>query len=113
MNAPTDPGFVFFAKAAEIPPGRMLGKEIGEALVLVANVDGTFYSIKDVCTHQFARLSQGSLRGCVVTCPKHAWRYDLRKGEYLSNPRLHVKCYEVKVEGEDILVKIPYEGYLA
>ena len=108
-----DPEFVAVAKLSELPPGRMKGVEVGTTPVLVANVDGTVYAVKDICTHQFALLSKGSLRGCIVTCPKHAWQYDLRTGEYLANPKLRVKSYEVKIQGDDVLVCVPYEGYMA
>lgn len=107
-----DPTFVPAAKLSELPPGRMKGVEVNGTPVLIANVGGTVYAIKDQCIHQHVRLSDGSLRDCIVTCRKHAWAFDLRTGEYLVSPQLKVKRYDVEVEGDEIRVHVPYEGYV-
>jgi len=98
--------FVFFAKQADIAPGRMLGREIDGVPVLVANVDGVFLAVKDVCPHQGTPLHDGSIKDGAVWCRKHSWPFDLRTGCYLRIPQIKVKCYEVKVEGDDVLVKV-------
>jgi nitrite reductase/ring-hydroxylating ferredoxin subunit len=105
--------FVFFAKQADIPPGRMLGREIDGVPVLVANLSGDFVAVKDVCPHQGTPLHDGSIHNGAVVCRKHAWPFDLRTGCYLRIPQIKIKCYEVKVEGEDVLVKVYKETMYA
>jgi nitrite reductase/ring-hydroxylating ferredoxin subunit len=74
--------------------------------VLLVNVDGTFYALRDVCGHQRAALSKGRLDGHVVECPLHFARYDVRTGVLLSGPVAEaVPCYEVRVEGDIVYVK--------
>ena len=46
------------------------------------------------------------LQGTGVTCPWHAWRFDLKDGTWCDNRRLKVNAYEVKVENGDIYVGI-------
>ncbi len=74
--------------------------------VLVANVDGNLYAVGNVCTHEEGPLDQGILDGYEVQCPWHESRFDLRTGEATLGPAVSpVSCYEVKVEGTDILIR--------
>ena len=56
-----DPGFVPVGRAAELGPGAMTWVAIDRQRVLIANVDGTFYALQDVCGHQHVPLSTGTL----------------------------------------------------
>ena len=98
--------FVKAANLDDIPPGRMIGVKVGEEEVALYNVDGRIYATRDVCTHQYFPLSKGELRGRVVTCALHQWRYDVATGANVERPEIHVRCYEVKVEGRDVLVRL-------
>jgi nitrite reductase/ring-hydroxylating ferredoxin subunit len=40
----------------------------------------------------------------MVTCALHQWTYDVTTGEYQGNPDVHVGCFEVRVEGDDVFV---------
>jgi len=98
--------FVKAAKLDDIPPGRMIGVRIGDEEVALYNVGGRIYATRDVCTHQYFPLSKGELRGCVVTCALHQWRYDVTTGANLERPEIHVRRYEVRVDGPSVLVRL-------
>jgi nitrite reductase/ring-hydroxylating ferredoxin subunit len=49
---------------------------------------------------------EGELEGDLVTCPWHAWQYDVKTGKSTTNPSAAVKSYQVKVEGSDIKVLV-------
>lgn len=84
----------------------MLVEADGQFLALF-NVEGTFYAIDDACPHQGASLSEGEVRGCVVTCPWHGWEYDVTNGKLLAPPgSLNATTYRVVVEGDDVLVEV-------
>ena len=98
--------FVPVTKVADLPPGQMTWVVVDRERVLLANVAGTFYALRDVCGHQRAPLSRGTLAGHVVECPLHFARYDVRTGILLSGPVAEdVPCYEVRVAGEMIWVR--------
>jgi len=61
--------------------------KVGEKEYLVANVNGNYYAIGNRCTHANAELSQGSLDGNVVTCPKHKSKFDVSTGKVISGPQ--------------------------
>jgi 3-phenylpropionate/trans-cinnamate dioxygenase ferredoxin subunit len=106
--------FVKVAKASEIPVGRMKMVRLEGKEVLIANVSGNYYAIGNRCTHSGGDLSQGSLEGNIVTCPKHKAKFDVITGKVVSPPKMglfHPKIqdepsYQVKVENESIMLKL-------
>ena len=99
-------GFVPVTTASELSPGAMTWVVIDRERVLVANVEGAFYALRDTCGHAGAPLSTGTLVGYVVECPLHFACYDVRTGKLLSGPTAtHVATYEVRVEGDTVYVK--------
>ena len=99
-------GFVPVASAAELAPGetRLVAVD-GQRLVL-ANVDGAYYALNDVCGHRNAPLSRGKLHGYLIECPLHFAQFDVRTGELVDGPvSTAVPIYEVRVEGGTIYVK--------
>jgi len=72
----------------------------------VANVDGKFSVINNVCLHRGGPLGEGELNGQIVTCPWHGWQYDVATGKLVTNPAVGVETYPVEVRGDDIFVDI-------
>ena len=98
--------FVHVAKKSEIPSGQGRMFEVGGKQVAVFNVAGKFHAIDNVCEHQGGPLAEGDLEGCVVTCPWHGWTYDVTSGESPDDPGTRVTRFDVRVEGDEVLVAI-------
>jgi 3-phenylpropionate/trans-cinnamate dioxygenase ferredoxin subunit len=99
--------FVKVALASEIPDPGKLTVECDEEIVVVFHVDGKFYCIDDVCTHDGGPLGDGELFDCAVACPRHGAKFDIRSGKALTMPAtLDTRSHEVKVDGDDIFVRI-------
>jgi len=99
-------GFVAVTTASELPPGAMKWVVIDRERVLVANVGGAFYALRDVCGHAGAPLSTGELVGHVIECPLHYACFDVRTGKLLSGPVSgDVPTFEVRLEGDTVYVK--------
>lgn len=92
------------AKADEIPAGQGRTVEVEGKKIAVFNVDGHLYAIDDTCVHRGGPLGQGPLDGNVVSCPWHSWRFEVATGACLTNPRVQVECFPVKIEGDEIWV---------
>jgi nitrite reductase/ring-hydroxylating ferredoxin subunit len=104
-GTPAD-GFVPVAKTADIEPGRMKCVAIERERVLLANVEGNFYAIGDMCGHRRAPLSAGALDGYLVECPLHYAIFDVRTGKFVVGPiSTDVPAYETRVDGDTVLVK--------
>src|SRR5437763_6932930 len=84
----------------------MKAVEVGDEIICVVNVEGKYYAIDDICTHEGGPLADGSLEGYEVECPRHGSKFDVRTGE-VTNPPADTPepAYEVKVEDNSILVK--------
>ena len=100
-------GFVRIASTDEVGPGEARHVEVGEKVVALFNVDGTYYAIDGVCTHRGGPLGEGVLEEKQVTCPWHGGTFDVTTGEATGPPASeNVACYEVRVNGRDVEVKI-------
>ena len=70
-------------------------------------MEGTFYAVDDLCTHEDASLSTGRLDGDRVKCPLHGSRFCLRTGEPQEEPADEaLRCYPVRVEGDQVVIEL-------
>ncbi len=101
--------FVKVARIDEIPVNGSKLIEIDDVRVALFNLDGEFYAIEDVCTHDGGPLVEGEiLAGCQVQCPRHGARFDIRTGEALSFPAFEAtNTYEVRLDGDDVWLESP------
>ena len=70
----------------EIPVGQVKQVTVGDLRLAVCNLDGSFFAIEDVCTHDGNPLADGPVEGLEVICPRHGARFCLRTGAALSPP---------------------------
>ena len=94
------------ADASAIEPGAGVVVEAGGRTLAVFNVDGAFHAIDNRCPHRGGPLGDGQLKGAIVTCPWHGYRYDVRTGAHHLNPSLNVACYPVTVEDGAVYVDV-------
>ncbi|HET7205499.1 MAG TPA: Rieske 2Fe-2S domain-containing protein [Terriglobales bacterium] len=99
--------FVKLTSEGELP-GHNEAKEfaIGEKMVCIANVDGTFSAMDNVCLHRGGPLGQGVVEGTSIICPWHGWAWDLKTGEAAHNPAAKVAMYPLKIENGEVLIKL-------
>ena len=101
-------GFTRVAKLSEVPEGKAIVFEVGDARVALCKANGSIYAIEDVCSHDGGPLGEGDLDGCDIICPRHGARFDIRTGAVLSFPAIvGVATYKVKIEGDAVLVEMP------
>ena len=91
------------AKAADVPPGEGRVVQAGTRSLALFNVDGAYHAIDNECPHRGGPLGEGELEGCLLTCPWHAWQFDVRTGESVTDDS-KVAVYACKVEGGQVLV---------
>lgn len=99
--------YVTVAAASELSSGERMVVQIGRVWVAIFNVDGQFYAIQDVCTHDDGPLAEGKLIGCEIECPRHGARFDLRDGKVTAPPALvPVPVFDVRIVDAQIQVSI-------
>ena len=103
--SPTTDGFVTVAKVGEIPEGGIKVVRLEDQPVAVFNIDGKYYAIDDLCTHDGGPLAEGRLEGEVIECPRHGAKFNVKTGDVLCLPATApIPTYEVRIEGDDIKV---------
>ena len=94
------------ATCGELLPGEYKVVEAEEADIAVFNVDGNYYAIEDVCTHDGSELTGGGVEGFEVICPRHGARFDMRSGMALTPPAYEpVSTFPVKVEDDMVYTR--------
>ena len=102
-----DTGWVRVASRGELKEGDILEVEVGARSIALYNADGIIFATDNICTHAYARLSDGWLDGEVIECPLHAARFDIRTGKVLDPPATEdLKTYPVRVVEGEIEVKL-------
>jgi nitrite reductase/ring-hydroxylating ferredoxin subunit len=77
---------------------------VGTEPFALFNVGGALHLTEDTCTHGFASLSQGEIKGHTVHCPLHGGAFDFTTGQPCELPcTLPIKRYRVWVEDETVV----------
>ena len=91
----------------EVGPGEIKQYIVDDRFVALCNVDGELHAFEDVCTHQFAHLSEGEFTDSEVKCPLHGAKFDVKTGAAKSLPAIKpVPKHEVKVENGNVYVAL-------
>jgi nitrite reductase (NADH) small subunit/3-phenylpropionate/trans-cinnamate dioxygenase ferredoxin subunit len=102
----SDATLVKIGSVGEVPAGSGTVVKAGSKLLALFNVDGSYYAIDNGCPHRGGPLGEGDLDGRAVTCPWHAWSWDVTTGANVNNPAVKVACYPVTVRDGAILVDL-------
>jgi nitrite reductase (NADH) small subunit/3-phenylpropionate/trans-cinnamate dioxygenase ferredoxin subunit len=101
--------FETVADVGDIPEGEGRSYAVNGRTVGVFLVKGEYFAINDSCPHMGASLSAGYVEDGAVSCPWHAWRFCLKDGTWLDNPKSKTRtdCYQVRVVDGEIQVLVP------
>jgi 3-phenylpropionate/trans-cinnamate dioxygenase ferredoxin subunit len=98
-------GFVTVARVGEIPEGGRKIVRIDDQAIAVFHLDGGYYAIEDVCTHDGGPIGEGPLEGEIVECPRHGAKFNVKTGAVVAFPATSpVPTYAVRVRGDEIQV---------
>jgi naphthalene 1,2-dioxygenase system ferredoxin subunit len=105
--AEAETGWVRAVARAELAEGEVIGVEIAGRSIAIYECGGSLYATDNICTHAYARLSDGWLDGNAIECPLHAARFDIRTGAVLDPPAtVDLKTYPVRVVGDAIEIEL-------
>lgn len=98
--------FIPVAKVHEISPGSAKLIEINNLEIALFRLGDEFYATSNLCLHQAGPLAEGRIDGEQVICPWHHWRFNIKDGTSPLSPKLKLKTYPVKREGDEILIDL-------
>lgn len=98
---------VRLARESELPSANE-AKEFpcGDKVICVANVNGEFSAMDNVCLHRGGPLGQGVVEKGKVVCPWHGWVWDPKTGQAAHNPAARIAVYPMKIENGEVWVEI-------
>lgn len=101
---------VHLANTSDLKSGEMKEVSAGETRILLARVGDRFHAVSASCPHYGGTLAEGVLCGTQVICPLHHAVFSVVTGDLEEPPALDaLVSYEVRVEGERVLVRVPEE----
>ena len=99
--------YVAVASVSDIPPGNTRRVVLNGCPILIANVDGRFHAVDDLCTHEDSSLSLGCLKGELGSCTLHGSRFSVVTGQPMEEPATEpLGTWPVRVQGEEIQLGI-------
>ena len=94
------------AAVDELQTGGVIVVDVDGAEVAVFNIDGEFYALADVCTHDGGTLADGTVEGHEIECPRHGARFDIRTGKVTAPPAYEdVTTYRVRVDNGRVQIR--------
>lgn len=82
--------------------------ELGTHGIVVCRVAGQLHAVDNNCSHRDAQLSEGRLRGSLLTCPLHGAQFDVRNGCHQGPPAVSgIATYAVTETPEGAFVSVP------
>ncbi|MBA2581693.1 MAG: Rieske (2Fe-2S) protein [Thermoleophilaceae bacterium] len=108
----------------ELPRGSIMTVMNGDTPVVVARTGaGEYHAVRGWCAHQGAMLGGGRLTwltcedarggyalsraGEILRCPWHSFEYDVTTGRCVTDPKLRLRTYPVRVEDGNVLLDVP------
>jgi 3-phenylpropionate/trans-cinnamate dioxygenase ferredoxin subunit len=98
--------WVTVARVDELAPGTRRLVDVDGTQIVVFNLDGKYYAIEDVCTHDGGQLTGGEVEGDQIICPRHGARFCIRTGAALTAPAYEpTATFPVRIENGEIQVR--------
>ena len=83
---------------SDLTPGDHTVVEVEGAVMVLVNLDGEYFAIEDICTHDGSEISSGCIVDGSIECPRHGARFDIRTGEVTAPPAYEpVDTFPVRV----------------
>ena len=94
------------ARAIDVPEKGGLRVQVGSVEIGLFRADDGFFAIENACPHAGVPLSQGDLKGCIVTCLAHGFQYDLRTGYAADGADgFPIPRFAVRLRGESLFIE--------
>jgi nitrite reductase/ring-hydroxylating ferredoxin subunit len=102
--------FVDVASIHDIPEGRGRAFPVAGRMVAIFRLSDSLRAIDDFCPHMGASLGDGWVEDGCVSCPWHAWRFQLSDGAWMDNPKIKTQVFPVRLVGDRVEVEIDWTG---
>lgn len=100
----------YLCDVSEVGSNSLKLVDVDGIRIIVANYGEGFRAMPPICPHMEEPLEEsGVVAGCVLTCTKHLWAWDLRNLDLMGETEKELKTYEVKQDGNRLLAFVEQE----
>jgi len=93
--------------AADVPENSVISREVGDELVAIYNINGTYYATEARCTHGMANLADGTLDGEEIECTFHFGKFHVPSGKATESPCfIALKTFKTEVRDGQVFVDL-------
>ena len=90
----------------DLTSGEHTVVEIDGVSIALFNLDGEFYAIEDVCTHDGSEIASGCIVDGSIECPRHGARFDIKTGAVTAPPAYEpIDTFPVRVVEDVVQIK--------
>ena len=110
ISVQNDNKFNFYriAEIADIKNGERAFFDVEGYQIVLFNIEGEYFAIGNVCSHDEGPLGDGELDGNLIICPRHGAQFNIRTGKVLSLPAVvDIPCYPLRIDNGIIHIGIP------
>lgn len=97
-------------KKSEILLGKAKSYLIGETKIIISNINGSYYAIGDICSHDEGELLNGEcnlIEDCLIECPRHGARFNLKTGNAVRMPAVApIPTFKVNILKDELEILI-------
>ena len=97
--------FVDIGALEDVPvQGARVFRTAQGCIAVFRTCDDRVFALEDRCPHKGGPLSEGMVHGDRVTCPLHAWAFDMNTGQAQGADEGAVRTYPVRVRNGRIQI---------
>jgi 3-phenylpropionate/trans-cinnamate dioxygenase ferredoxin subunit len=101
------PNWLSVAKVQDIPNNSSKSLEVAGHKIMLAQAQGEFFAIDDMCTHDDISLNLGCLVEQTIRCSLHGAIFDLKTGKVLAEPAEEdLQTYNLRIIDSTIQIQI-------
>ena len=93
-------------RTGDVPAEHGLEVTVEGRVYALFRLGDTFHALGGLCPHRDGPLAAGDVADGFVTCPWHAWRFDIRTGVSPQMPAARVPCHPVTLDGDQITIEV-------
>jgi nitrite reductase (NADH) small subunit len=102
-------GFVKITDIEQISESEPYVTVVAGYEIAIFRHDGGYYAVENCCPHRGGPIAEGEIKNGIVSCPWHAWPFDVRTGECTINSAAKLKTFKLRIENGQVFVAFDVE----
>lgn len=98
--------WLLVCKVSEVPNSSAKAFDLDGHRIAIFHAEGKFFALANACIHRGGPLCEGYVENAIVTCPWHAWDFELGSGKCVTMDGAKQPMYKLKMEKDQLFIKL-------